>query len=37
MATIQQYEAYKQYLKNLNLSSKEYEKRIKEWCDKHGY
>lgn len=33
----QQYEEYKQYLRSLNLTSAEYEKRIKEWCRKNKY
>lgn len=37
MATVYEYEAYKQYLRSLNLSSAEYEKRLKEWCKKMGY
>jgi hypothetical protein len=32
-----QYESYKNYLKSLGLSSKEYEKMLKEWCRKNGY
>jgi hypothetical protein len=37
MATSQQYEAYKRYLQSLNLSSVEYEKKLKEWCKRNGY
>lgn len=37
MNKTQQYEAYKQYLKSLNLSYKEYEERIKEWCKKNKF
>ena len=37
MATISDYEAYKLYLRTLNLSSEEYEKRIREWCKKAGF
>ena len=33
----QQYEEYKQYLRSLNLTSAEYEKRIREWCKKMRY
>lgn len=33
----QQYEEYKQYLRILNLTSAEYEKRIREWCKKMRY
>lgn len=33
----QQYEEYKRYLRNLNLASAEYEKRIREWCKKMRY
>ena len=37
MATTQEYEAYKQYLRSLNLSSVEYDKRLREWVKKNGY
>ena len=37
MATVHDYEAYKQYLRSLNLSSAEYEKRLREWCRRNGY
>jgi hypothetical protein len=37
MSKTSQYEAYKQYLKTLNLSPVEYEKRVREWCKKHNY
>jgi flagellar biosynthesis chaperone FliJ len=37
MATAQQYEAYKQYLKSLNLTPAEYKKRLDKWCKKVGY
>ena len=37
MATVYDYEAYKQYLRSLNLSSDEYEKRLREWCKKNNY
>ena len=37
MATAHDYEAYKQYLRSLNLTSAEYEKRIREWCEKMRY
>lgn len=33
----QQYEEYKRYLRSLNLTSVEYEKRIREWCEKMRY
>ena len=33
----QQYEEYKQHLRSLNLTSAEYEKRIREWCKKMRY
>lgn len=33
----QEYEAYKQYLRSLNLSSAEYEKRIREWRRRHKF
>ena len=31
MNKTQKYEEYKQYLRSLNLTSDEYEKRIREW------
>ena len=31
----QQYEEYKKYLRSLNLTSVEYEKRLREWCRRH--
>ena len=37
MATSQEYEAYKQYLRGLNLTPAEYEKKLKEWCRRSGY
>lgn len=37
MNKTQEYEAYKQYLQTLNLTPKEYEKRIKEWCRKNKF
>lgn len=37
MATSQQYEEYKQYLKSLNLSPAEYEKRLREWCRRNKF
>ena len=37
MNKTQQYEEYKQYLRSLNLTSEEYEKRIREWCKKMRY
>lgn len=37
MATAQEYEAYKKYLATLNISVKEFEKRLQEWCRKMGY
>lgn len=33
----QQYEEYKRYLKSLNLTSAEYEKRIIEWCRRNKF
>ena len=33
----QQYEEYKRYLRRLNLTSAEYEKRIREWYKKMRY
>ena len=37
MNKTQQYEAYKQYLKSLNLSPAEYEKRLREWCRRNKF
>lgn len=37
MTKTQAYERYKQYLRGLKLTPAEYEKRIAEWCRKHGY
>lgn len=37
MATIRDYEAYKLYLRTLNLSSEEYEKLLVEWCKKNKF
>ncbi len=37
MSKEQAYKAYKQYLHSLNLSSEEYEKRLREWCRKNKY
>jgi hypothetical protein len=37
MATVTDFEMFKSYLRRLNLSSAEYEKRIKEWCKKNKY
>ena len=37
MSKSQEYEAYKQYLRSLNLSSAEYEKKLREWCRCNGY
>ena len=37
MNKTQQYEEYKQYLRSLNLTSAEYEKRLREWCKKNKY
>lgn len=34
---MQEYEAYKQYLRSLNLSSAEYEKKIQEWCRRRKF
>lgn len=31
------YQAFKRYLGTLNLSSAEYEKRLKEWCERNKY
>ena len=33
----QKYEEYKRYLRSLNLTSDEYEKRLREWCRKMRY
>ena len=37
MSKASEYEAYKSYLRSLNLPSAEYEKRLQEWCRKMGY
>lgn len=37
MATVYDYEAYKQYLRGLNLAPAEYEKKIKQWCKKNKF
>lgn len=37
MATVHDYEAYKSYLRSLNLSNEEYAKRLKEWCGRHKF
>lgn len=37
MSKTQRYEEYKRYLQGLNLSSEEYEKRLREWCKKNKY
>lgn len=37
MNKTQKYEEYKRYLRSLNLSNAEYEKRIREWCRRHKY
>lgn len=36
MVYYKEYEKYKKYLQSLNLSHLEYEKRLREWCEKHG-
>jgi hypothetical protein len=37
MSKTMEYEAYKQYLRSLNLSSAEYEKKLREWCKKNKF
>lgn len=37
MATVYDYEVYKAYLRTLNLSWQEYQKRIDEWCRRHNF
>lgn len=37
MSKTQQYEAYKQYLRLLNLTYAEYERRLIEWCKKNKF
>lgn len=37
MATVYDYEAYKQYLRSLNLTPAEYEKKIRQWCKKNKF
>lgn len=36
MVTVHDYEAYKQYLLSLNLSSAEHEKILRKWCIRNG-
>lgn len=31
------YAAYKRYLMTLNLSYKEFEQKLREWCTKHKF
>ena len=33
----EEYREFKKYLNTLDLSEMEYERRIKEWCDKNNY
>ena len=33
----EEYREFKRYLNTLDLSEVEYERRIKEWCDKNNY
>ncbi len=37
MTKEQEYHMFKLYLKTLNLSAAEYERRIREWCMIHRY
>lgn len=37
MNKTQQYEAYKRYLQGLNLSTEEYDKKLREWCKRNKY
>ena len=37
MNKTQKYEDFKNYLRSLNLSSAEYEKRLREWCKINKY
>ena len=37
MATARDYEAYKAFLKSLNLTPEQYEKKLKAWCRRNGY
>ena len=37
MNKTQKYEEYKRYLRSLDLTPAEYEKRIREWCKKMRY
>lgn len=37
MNKTKKYEEYKRYLRSLNLTSVEYEKRLREWCRRNGY
>lgn len=35
--SVKEYEVYKMYLRSLNLSWQEYQKRIDEWCRRHNF
>ena len=37
MSKAMEYEAYKAYLRTLNLSTEEYTRRIIAWCKKNNY
>ncbi len=37
MNKTQRYEAYKQYLRSLNLSPIEYDKKLREWCKRNKF
>ena len=37
MSKTAQYQAYKTYLKSLNLPPDEFERKLREWCIKNKY
>lgn len=37
MTKDQKYEEFKRYLRSLNLDWQEYERRLREWCEKNKY
>lgn len=36
-ATVYDYEAYKSYLRTLDLTYEEYDKMLREWCKKNNF
>ena len=37
MNKTQKYEEYKRYLRSLNLTPAEYNKKLREWCRNHKF